>query len=131
MDGNSLLAKIDEIRKWHKRRGFVDIGYHWIIDRDGKCLAGRPEGNIGAHTKNHNSKSIGVCLIGGFGSSVNDQFNDNFTQAQEMALRELVADINTRYHIKKISGHNDYDTGKACPGFRVARSMVGQAATGE
>lgn len=142
MEDKSLASKIAEIRDWHKQRGFNDIGYHWIIDRDGTCLPGRLEEKTGAHAKNHNAKTIGICLVGGFGSSANDQFTDNYTTEQAVALRDLIADIKTRHAIKQVSGHNDYDAGKACPGFRVSRwfeikgerkviesrSMIGQAA---
>ena len=27
---------VDQIREWHKDRGFADIGYHYVIDLDGK-----------------------------------------------------------------------------------------------
>lgn len=27
-----------EIRTWHCAKGWRDIGYHWVIDRDGKVL---------------------------------------------------------------------------------------------
>lgn len=142
MAGKSLDAKVAEIRDWHKARGFDDIGYHWIIDRDGSVLEGRQERITGAHVKNRNANTIGVCLIGGFGSSANDQFADHFTPEQGVALRELIDQIKGRHAIKKVSGHNDYDAGKACPGFRVSRwvegkgerkvvesrSMIGQAA---
>lgn len=143
MEHNSLDAKVAEIRDWHKARGFDDIGYHWIIDRDGSVLEGRQERRIGAHVKNRNASTIGICLIGGFGSSANDQFSDHFTQEQDAALRALVRNILDRHPgVKKVSGHNDYDAGKACPGFRVSRwaegkgerkvvesrSMIGQAA---
>ena len=142
MEHNSLEAKVAEIRDWHKARGFDDIGYHWIIDRDGSVLEGRQERRTGAHVKNRNASTIGICLIGGFGSSANDQFADHFTPEQDVALRELIDQIKGRHAIKKVSGHNDYDAGKACPGFRVlrwaegkgerkvteSRSMIGQAA---
>jgi hypothetical protein len=143
MAGEAAPSKIDEIRGWHKARGFDDIGYHWIIDRDGSVLEGRQERRIGAHVKNRNASTIGICLIGGFGSSANDQFADHFTPEQDAALRALVRNILDRHpSVKKVSGHNDYDAGKACPGFRVSRwaegkgerkvvesrSMIGQAA---
>ena len=54
---------IDTIRKWHLQRGFADIGYHYIIYRDGSIHTGRDESVIGAHCKGHNSNSIGVCYI--------------------------------------------------------------------
>lgn len=119
-----MAAKVDEIRRWHLSNGWSEIGYHWIIDRDGRVLPGRAESTVGAHTKNKNTGSIGVCLIGGFGSARNDQFDDHFTPAQAIALRDLIERIKGRHPIKRVSGHNEYSS-KACPGFDVRRWLDG------
>lgn len=52
------------IRSWHLARGWNDIGYHYVIRRDGTVEKGRDERFIGAHTKRHNYDSIGICLTG-------------------------------------------------------------------
>lgn len=135
-----LTSKVAEIRRWHLANGWKDIGYHWIIDRDGKVANGRDEMDTGAHTQGHNTGTIGICLIGGHGSNATDLFDSHYTPEQDAALRKLIADIKDRHQIKKISGHNDY-AAKACPGFNVAqwltgkprslassRTMIGQAA---
>lgn len=115
----SAQEKVNEVRRWHvEERGWRDVGYHWLIDRDGTIVKGRDESDIGAHVAGHNSTSIGVSLFGGHGSSNDDRFEDNFTQEQAAALRQLIVQIKDRYDIKKISGHNEYSN-KACPGFRV------------
>ena len=54
-----------QIKQWHLARGFSDIGYHWVIYRDGSIHQGRDESKVGAHCTGHNSYSIGVCYIGG------------------------------------------------------------------
>ena len=56
---------VTDIKKWHLARGFSDIGYHYVIYRDGSVHTGRDESKIGAHCTGHNSYSIGVCYIGG------------------------------------------------------------------
>lgn len=127
MAGNSLADKIAEIDRWHKGRGWSGVGYHWIIDRDGTVAPGRPETEVGAHTAGYNTGSIGVCLIGGFGSSENDAFDKNFTAAQDAALRRLVEEIKGRAEIKAIRGHNEV-AAKACPGFQVGRWLSGKSA---
>lgn len=38
MAGRPLAEKVAEIRIWHRAKGRRDIGYHWVIDRDGKVL---------------------------------------------------------------------------------------------
>jgi len=129
MDGHSVEAKRDEIRRWHiEDRGWRDIGYAMIIDRDGSVADGRDldgDGDtfddIGAHAKGRNSRSVGVCLLGGFGSSATDEFADNFTPEQDAALRRVIARV--KNYIGRdipVKGHNDY-ANKACPGFNAAR----------
>lgn len=120
MSGAEAQAKVNEIRRWHvEERKWSDIGYSHIIDRDGTVALGRPIEKAGAHTKGRNSNSIGICLIGGHGGSANDVFGDNFTQAQDNALRTLIAGLKREYpSIEKISGHNQY-AAKACCCFNV------------
>jgi hypothetical protein len=119
-DGKPTRAKVEEIDRWHKARGFARFGYHYLIDRDGTVAKGRDERETGAHVQNHNTGSIGICLVGGFGSSENDPFLKNFTPEQDAALRQLIDDIKTRAEITKVRGHNEV-AAKACPGFNAAR----------
>jgi N-acetylmuramoyl-L-alanine amidase len=124
MGGNHLASKVAEIRRWHVRdRGWKDIGYHWIIDRDGSLAPGRPENQVGSHVKGHNTGSIGICLIGGHGSNADDPFSLNFTPEQDAALRKLIAEIKKRTPISAIRGHNEV-AAKACPGFTVKKWLV-------
>ena len=119
MDGHPLVEKVAEIRRWHvQQRGWPDIGYHWIVDRDGAVAPGRRETETGAHVEGHNRGTLGICLLGGFGASADDPFAKNFTLAQANATKRLIAEIKRRTAIQLVSGHNDYAT-KACPGFRV------------
>lgn len=127
MDDKPLAEKVAEIARWHKAKGWSAIGYHWIIDRDGAVSKGRPETAVGAHAQGHNTGSIGICLIGGHGSSENDAFAENFTPEQDMALRSLIEDIKTRTPIKRIRGHNEV-AAKACPGFQVSRWLANKPA---
>lgn len=124
--GRPLSEKVAEIRRWHvQQRKWSDIGYHYVIDRNGQIAQGRAEHVPGAHVEGHNSGSIGVCLIGGHGSSANDAFEDHFTTAQEVALRNLIEEISERMPIKRVRGHNEV-ANKACPGFSVARWHAGK-----
>lgn len=124
MAGRPIAEKVAEIRRWHLANGWRDIGYHWIIDRDGTTLAGRPETVIGSHTIGRNAGSIGICLIGGHGSAETDRFSDHFTHQQDITLRQMIDAISLRTAIRKVSGHNDY-AAKACPGFDVATWLKG------
>lgn len=125
--GSPLSEKVKEIMRWHVAKGWATIGYHWIIDRDGTVAKGRDEGTRGAHVANYNIGSIGICLIGGHGSSENGKFLDSYTPEQENALRRLIDDIRGRAQITKIRGHNEV-AAKACPGFNVKRWLEGKPA---
>ncbi len=121
MKDKPIGDKVAEIDRWHKDRGWSGIGYHYVIDRTGVFERGRPLDKVGAHVKDHNTGTIGICLIGGHGSSANDDFFDNFTGAQDRALRDLIRQLQSDHStINKVTGHNEY-AAKACPGFRVAR----------
>lgn len=126
-DKKPLSAKVKEIKRWHvEERKWSDIGYHFIIDRDGKIANGRDVGTAGAHTASKNANSIGVCLIGGHGSNPTDKFLDHFTSEQEAALKTLLEDLQALHKdIKKVSGHNEY-ANKACPGFKVKEWISGK-----
>lgn len=117
--GSKTSDKVAEVRRWHvKDNGWSDIGYHFLIDRDGTVAKGRPIELVGAHVKGHNTGSIGVALFGGFGGDATDKFSDHYTPAQEKALRNFITDMSASYGITRISGHNQY-AAKACPCFNV------------
>ena len=121
---------VDEIRRWHtdpvpKGRGWKDIGYHFIILRDGKVMAGRPLSEVGAHVKGHNTGTVGVSLLGGHGGSAKDKFSDHFTSQQRTALLHLIEELKSEHPtITKVTGHNQY-AAKACPCFNVPKFMSG------
>lgn len=125
MADSSAGDKVDEIKRWHvEDNGWSDIGYHFIIDRDGIVVKGRPLDRAGAHVKGHNANSIGIALFGGFGGATTDQFEDHFTPEQDKALRKLIATLQEQYPtIAKISGHHEY-ANKACPCFDVSEWLA-------
>jgi peptidoglycan hydrolase-like protein with peptidoglycan-binding domain len=125
MAGRGLADQVAEIRHWHvDGNGWNDIGYHWLIGRDGQLMSGRSETTIGAGVAGHNAGVIHICLIGGFGSAETDPFNRNFTSRQDLALRQQIEGISMRTKITRISGHNEY-AAKACPGFNVSDFLKG------
>ena len=104
-----------DIRRWHKEeRGFADIGYHFVVRLDGKVECGRPLANIGAHCRGHNSRSVGVCYVGGINS--HGRPADTRTPAQRKALLGLLTALRRRFPGASIHGHRDFAP-KACPSF--------------
>ncbi len=118
-EGQKTSTKVKAVKRWHvEDRNWSDIGYHFLIDRDGTIADGRDIERVGAHTRGHNTGSVGVALFGGHGSAATDDFADNFTEDQERSLRKLIDDLSEDFEITKLSGHNEYSS-KACPGFFV------------
>lgn len=87
-------------------------------------LRGRPEAEIGAHTIGHNSGTVRICLLGGYGSAETNPFSANYTAQQDITLRQMIDAIGCRTVIDRVSGHNQY-AAKACPGFNVPRWFEG------
>lgn len=108
---------VRDIRMWHKQQGWLDVGYHFIIKRDGTIEEGRPVDVVGSHVKNHNSNSVGVCLVGGVDDKMKPEAN--FTDAQWAALDVKVLELRKLYPNASVKGHNEFDAGKACPSFSV------------
>lgn len=106
---------IADIKKWHLARGFSDIGYHYVIYRDGSIHQGRAESVSGAHCTNHNYCSIGVCYIGGVASDGKTP-KDTRTTAQKESLLRLLKELKNKYPKAKIYSHNKF-ANKACPSF--------------
>ncbi|MCK5126814.1 MAG: N-acetylmuramoyl-L-alanine amidase [candidate division Zixibacteria bacterium] len=112
------------LRDMHKARGWSDIGYHWVIKRDGTLQPGRPMTRNGAGVKGHNEGNIHVCLVGGIdecGESVN-----NYTDVQFDALRYCITEWSGRFGIRRenIKGHRDWPkVAKDCPCFDVRAKL--------
>ena len=106
----------DEIREWHLKRGFSDIGYHFVIRRDGTLERGRPLDLTGAHCKGYNKRSVGICLIGGVDYDNEPQIN--YTAKQWSLLAQLISSFLLIYPDLRVAGHNEFST-KACPCFDV------------
>lgn len=119
----------EEIRQWHKDKGWSDIGYHYVIRRNGVIEHGRDldhDGNVdeevGAHAAGFNSNSLGICLIGGTDADDRDKAEANFTRNQYMALNALLLELCSLYTIprRNVLGHRDLPgVKKACPCFDV------------
>jgi N-acetylmuramoyl-L-alanine amidase len=113
----------DDIRRWHMmERAFMDIGYHFVIERDGSLKQGRAIDDWGAHVKGHNHESVGICLVGGM--DARGQAEDNFTPLQKQMLRFLVAGCRGLWPGVTVKGHHHYNRDKDCPSFDVQAWLV-------
>lgn len=108
---------VKEIRDWHvNENGWSDIGYHYVIRRNGFIEDGRPIARAGAHARGYNKKSIGVCYVGGV--NINGDPEDNRTQMQLQSLVTLLKKLVRQFPSAEVVGHcNLPGVAKACPSF--------------
>lgn len=105
-----------DIDRWHRERGFTQIGYHYVIYLDGSIHKGRPEHIAGAHCLGQNQTSIGICYIGGLDK--NGKPKDTRTMKQKLALLDLLTQLVVKYPNATVHGHNEFAS-KDCPCFNV------------
>lgn len=112
-----MTYPLETLRADHKKRGFVDVGYHYYIRKDGTVQEGRPLNQIGAHAKGYNTGSIGICYEGGL--DANRKPKDTRTEAQKKSLLTLLkATLRLYPTITRICGHRDLPkVAKDCPCF--------------
>jgi len=108
-------ATIDE---WHRERGFDMIGYHVVIRREGVIEYGRALDIQGAHVKGYNSRSIGVCVVGGVDSTMEEE--NNFTEEQFSTLERVLTALQGLFPEAVVVGHRDIAyNNTSCPSFDV------------
>jgi len=104
------------IDKWHRDRGWSGIGYHYVVSLNGNIEYGRPIDKQGAHVKNHNKGSIGICYIGGLDEHLDPK--DTRTIEQKESLLDLIKTLKRLNPEATVHGHNEF-AAKACPCFDV------------
>ena len=126
-----------EIRHWHmnpppgsERAPWADIGYHFVIRRNGVIETGRHLNVMGAHAYPWNRRSIGICMVGGAKRDATAKRgkapDNNFTDEQFAALIKLIPEVAAKFPLIKnnladaVIGHGDVPgVNKACPSFDV------------
>lgn len=104
----------------HQARGWPDIAYHLLIDRNGNVYEGRPRWAVGDTATDYDPRGhLQVMCEGHFGEQ-------RPSAAQISSLVDVLAAGITRYGvgIRTIRGHLDYaDT--ACPGSSLYGRLPG------
>lgn len=135
--------RVPEIRAMHKKRGWKDIGYHWLICLDGTIQQGRkPESSVGSHVQGFNNNTLGIVYVGGLDSKTGKPA-DTRTAAQKKAMLALLKDLLKRYPKAVILGHRDlspdkngngiierFEYLKECPCFDAGPWAVSQGLPG-
>ena len=108
---------VKDIDRWHRERGWMGCGYHLVIKRDGTVEQGRELNRQGAHVKGQNTRSVGICLVGGKRPKSKAP-EINYTDEQMAALRLTIDNlIAEKFPAATVKGHTDFDKGKTCQDF--------------
>lgn len=126
-DQRSGTERMRALYQYHTvNRGWGDIGYHYVINTDGRIYEGRAGGKnvVGGHAYCNNIGTIGVALMGNF-----DLTTPSATQTK--SLQWLLASLAETYNLDLTSqvsfhglqrpaiiGHRDL-LSTDCPGFSL------------
>jgi len=113
-----VIDRIEAIRRAHLRRGWADIGYHYVIDPMGRVWQARPRSLQGAHVKYNNEQNLGVMVLGNF-------MEQRPTLRATAALDRFVAS-NMRFFgvpLDRVYTHRELRP-TACPGTHLQAHMV-------
>jgi len=113
------LVKV--IQRYHQSNlGWADIGYHYLIGRDGKVYEGRPLHAQGAHCGgSRNRHNLGIALIGDFHRHMP-------SRAQLAATESFVLDQlrRNRVHGRSLIAHREIGV-TICPGDQFYEWFTG------
>ena len=114
----------EQLKRDHLARGFIDVGYHFYIRRDGTVTQHRRLDEVGAHCRPFNRCSIGICYEGGLDSLGRPK--DTRPLKQRCALVKLLTDLKKQFPKALIRGHNEMPGAvpKACPCFVVSKEFA-------
>jgi N-acetyl-anhydromuramyl-L-alanine amidase AmpD len=121
-----------EIRTWHLARGWSDIGYHFVIRKNGTIEKGRSESLPGSHVHGLNNQSLGICFSG------HGDLQPLTPEQIESGIK-LTISLMKKYNIpvSNVIGHREindlikagklgkkYATTKSCPGSKVQMNII-------
>ncbi len=126
-DSRSGVERMRALHQYHsKNKAWGDVGYHYIIDEEGRIYEGRAGGDhvVGGHAYCNNIGTVGVALMGNF--EVEEP-----TQAQVKSLQWITDTLSRRYGIDlnrnvmfhgkvvpPVAGHRDL-LSTSCPGYAL------------
>ena len=113
----------EQLKRDHMARGFIDVGYHFYIRKDGTVTQHRKLDEVGAHCRPFNRCSIGICYEGGLDTK--GKTKDTRTIAQRGSLVKLLIELKQKFPKAAIRGHNEMPgaTIKECPCFRPSTEL--------
>lgn len=115
------VSEMQFLQDYHQNgRGWIDIGYHFLISPQGDIFEGRPVNALGAHVKNRNTGNVGISVMGNYHPPVSQQ------PAKETlyTFTEMGKYLKTAYDISVSSFYAHREIGPtACPGDELYALM--------
>src|SRR5262245_9594630 len=69
-DSLSPQARLRQIQSYHMdTQGWCDIGYNYLVSRDGRVWRGRGATTLGAHASGANTGNVGISFLGTYTSA--------------------------------------------------------------
>jgi translation initiation factor 1 (eIF-1/SUI1) len=87
-----------KLLKFHKKKGWNGVGYHFFISKRSKIYLARPLNKEGAHSKGFNFESIGICIY---------RKNELPTRKNLEKLQILIETLRKKYRRIKIVSHSE------------------------
>ncbi|MDD5627423.1 MAG: peptidoglycan recognition family protein [Elusimicrobia bacterium] len=116
-------AEMRFIQDFHiNGRGWIDVGYHFVISPTGHVFEGRPEGVVGAHVLNHNTGNVGASFMGNYQPPATGEPAAEALSAFVALGRRLVSDH--RIPAEKVQAHRDLGSSD-CPGDTLYAKLPG------
>lgn len=118
------LAAVRDTQHYHQtgraaqgKDTWDDIGYHFLIDGEGRVVEGRRADALGAHVGGANTGNIGIAMMGDY--NVLEP-----TAAQKDSLKRLITFLALKYKIDPrqpgfLEGHKHFNS-TDCPGKNLA-----------
>ncbi|XP_072247863.1 peptidoglycan recognition protein 5 [Leuresthes tenuis] len=107
------------IQRMHmSERQFDDIGYNFLVGGDGTVFEGRGWGVVGAHTKGHNSNSLGIAFMGNFNNDTPSK--EALSSVKQLLLSGVSQGFLHPQYV--LYGHRDLGT-TACPGENLYAAL--------
>ncbi|XP_076027266.1 N-acetylmuramoyl-L-alanine amidase-like [Genypterus blacodes] len=101
------------MQRYHQEdRGWIDIGYSFVIGSDGYVYEGRGWKNLGTHTRGHNAIGYGVSIIGNYTAALPTRHSMDLLRHR---LVRCAVDGGMLAVNFTIQGHRQV-TSTACPG---------------
>lgn len=100
---------IDSIYRYHTQvKSWETIGYHYVIEKDGRVVSTNKHTTLSYHCKGYNKRSLGICLLGDYTSAVPPP-------PQLAALEKLLSILKDEITISAVVPHRLFRN-TICPG---------------